>query len=194
MPNGSRSSLAYSSVCRGLPSAPMPRKTTIVPMWLSAKNTSPLGAARMSRGFLSPLAKSSTLKPGGAFGQAPAGRGIIVGPLSVRSEGSGCGRSRTVMWCTVPGDWVRKSLNGVSEGPRFGASRASVRCCAKLPRITAAKANTMRFIMLRHQSPIPRVRCQRTASAMTPRNGITTPPFLLVLDVECHARVTSVDS
>jgi len=116
MPNGSRSLLyVLLGLSRLAIRADAAKNDDRADVAFSQKHIA-VGAARMSRGFLSPVAKSSTLKPSGAFGQAPAGRGIIVGPLSVKSEGSGCGRSRTVMWCTVPGDWVRKSLNGVSEG------------------------------------------------------------------------------
>ena len=94
------------------------------------------------------------------------------------------------MRCTVPGDWVRKSLNGVSEGPRVGTSRASMRCCAKLPRITGEKANRMRFTMLTLQSPIPR---SADRPGNNPEEWNHDSPLSL-LDVECLARVTSIDS
>ena len=58
---------------------------------------------RISRGSRKPCAYISTLKPLGAMGQAPSGRGTRLGPLSTDSSGFGSGRSARVILRTVPG-------------------------------------------------------------------------------------------
>jgi hypothetical protein len=57
-------------------------------------------------------------------------------------------------------------------------------------RITGKKANTMRFIMLTHQSPIPR---SADRPGNNPEEWNHDSPLSL-LDVDCLAGVTSVDS
>ena len=56
MPNGWCSPSAKTETCFGLPSASTPRKTLILPVSLSARNRSPLGAKRISRGLSRPVA------------------------------------------------------------------------------------------------------------------------------------------
>src|SRR5229473_3600181 len=79
MPNGRLNPVAKVDVCSALPSLPTPRKTLISPLLISAKKTSPFGAARNSRGSSKPAAYNSTLNPGSALGIASAGRGYGSG-------------------------------------------------------------------------------------------------------------------
>jgi hypothetical protein len=65
-------------------------------------------------------------------------------------------------------------------------------CCAKLPRITGEKANTMRLIRLRHRCrPFLGFDVSRRPQQQPRRMESRLP--LSLLDVECHVRVTSVD-
>src|ERR1700686_3391529 len=79
--NGMFKPVAKTFICSGLPSAVIPRKTLMSPALVSARNISPLGARRITRGLVNPVAYNSTLKPGGAFGQVVCGRGTIFGPF-----------------------------------------------------------------------------------------------------------------
>src|SRR3569833_3024882 len=110
MPNGWWRPSAKTEVCWGLPSGVTPRKMRILPGWLSATKRSPLGAVRMRRGLSRPVVYSSTLKPAGALGQASAGLGTMLGPLSTASFSFGAGRSLTVRWRRVPGDSCAASV------------------------------------------------------------------------------------
>ena len=65
---------AKTSDCAGAEFIPSARKTRTRAEPLSATKTSPLGAVRITRGVLSPLAKRSTTKPGGALGSVAGGR------------------------------------------------------------------------------------------------------------------------
>jgi hypothetical protein len=53
-----------------------------VPVVGEATKRSPFGAVRIRRGVDSPAANSSTLKPAGTCGHAPAGRVMILEPES----------------------------------------------------------------------------------------------------------------
>ena len=50
----------------------------MLPGMLSATKRSPLGAVTITRGLRSLVANSVTLKPSGALGQAPSGRGTTL--------------------------------------------------------------------------------------------------------------------
>src|SRR5579863_9855014 len=82
MPYGSLRPLANVCFWPALPSLPIPRKTSIFPVELSATKRSPFGAVAIRRGSSSPVAYSSTLKPAGAFGQAPSGPGDEIGRIA----------------------------------------------------------------------------------------------------------------
>jgi hypothetical protein len=56
-----------------------------------------------------PLATSSTTKPGGAFGQALAGRAKTVGPLLTLGVAYGGGMSVGVILRLTPGASLRQS-------------------------------------------------------------------------------------
>jgi hypothetical protein len=62
-----------------------------------------LGAVRINRGLLRPVAYNSTLKPLGAFGQAFSGRGTILGAPEADCVANGAGRSLTVIRRVAPG-------------------------------------------------------------------------------------------
>src|SRR5258708_3563367 len=96
MPNGCFNPVTKVAACSALPSLVTPRKTLISPALISAKKTSPLGAARNSRGSSRPVAYNSTLKPGRTLGIAPAGRGYGTGKLFADFVVKGAGRSLTV--------------------------------------------------------------------------------------------------
>ena len=65
MPNGcSRPCANVSTLAAVVPSADG-RITLTRPLWVSVRKMSPFGATRMARGPVQPLAKTSTLKPGG---------------------------------------------------------------------------------------------------------------------------------
>src|SRR5262249_35268342 len=70
---------------------------------------SPLGAVRMRRGPSSPSAKSSTSNPSGAFGFAPAGRGVSFGGLLADRLSLGAGRSAIPILWRSPGRSWRQS-------------------------------------------------------------------------------------
>ena len=103
MPNGRFRPSAKISACSGLPSAVIPRKTLISPVWLSATKKSPFGAVRINRGSLSPVAYCSTLNPAGTCGQAFSGRGTSCGPLPAEDVANGAGRSCNVIFRILPG-------------------------------------------------------------------------------------------
>src|SRR5256885_12299160 len=119
MPKGRFRSLAKTAVCSALPALVIPRKILISPAILSARNTSPLGALRISRGSCRPDAYTSTLKPGGTCGHAFAGRGTIFGTLPDEGVASGRGRSFAVIFRVLPGLSYRKSVNGGGGVGRF---------------------------------------------------------------------------
>src|SRR5258708_7270938 len=96
MPNGCRNPVAKVAACSGLPSLVKPRKILISPLSLSARKTSPLGAARNSLGSSRPVAYSSTLNPGRVLGIASAGRGYGWGKLLADFVAFGGGKSATV--------------------------------------------------------------------------------------------------
>src|ERR1700722_20550877 len=101
MPKGLFNPLAKMLVVFGFPSAVIPRKTMIWPLLVSATKKSPLGAVRIRRGLSSPVAYNSTLKPFGASGQTPSGRGTTVGLFPADLVAKGSGRSCTVILRTV---------------------------------------------------------------------------------------------
>src|SRR6267143_295656 len=103
-------------VCSGLPSLVIPRKTLILPLLLSARKKSPLGAVRINLGLSSPVAYCCTLNPAGAFGHASSGRAINRGPLFAESVAYGAGRSCAVILRIFPGCSKRKSVNGGGGG------------------------------------------------------------------------------
>src|SRR5271170_3381424 len=103
MPYGRFNPVTNVSVVTGFPSAVMPRNTFRSPPELSAMKISPLGAVKILRGSLKPLANNSTLKPGGATGQAFFGRSISLGPLVADLVAIGLGMSLGRILCVTPG-------------------------------------------------------------------------------------------
>src|SRR5580692_2766507 len=103
MPYGRLRPVAKTVVSFGLPSAVMPRKILILPLLLSARKKSPLGAVRISRGLSRPVAYCWTENPAGALGHASAGRATSFGPLLEVSVAYGAGRLSGVILRTVPG-------------------------------------------------------------------------------------------
>src|SRR5689334_14343146 len=98
---------------------------------------SPLGAVTITRSSRKPPANALTVKPGGALGRAPSGRGAQRGPLSTDSVLNGGGRSATVILRRTPGASVdqppsaalpvstRSVGAGVSIGSGDGAATAA---------------------------------------------------------------------
>ncbi len=72
---------------------------------------SPFGATRMTRGLLRPLAKRSTVKPGGAFGMSTPVRAARCDLYAVDFVAKGAGRSAGVIRRRTPGASVRQSPN-----------------------------------------------------------------------------------
>src|SRR4029077_18457784 len=115
MPNGRFNPSTKISLCSGLPSLLIPRKTRTSPVSLSATKKSPLGAVRISLGSFSPEAYKSTLNPSGTCGHAFSGRSTNFGPLPADGVTNGAGRSFSVILRNFPGFSKRKSVNGAVE-------------------------------------------------------------------------------
>ncbi len=81
MPKGSSRSEAKTASPAAAAAPGVVRSTRMRPAAVSATKTSPSGATRISRGASRPVANRVTVKPGGAFGRAPAGTGASDGPL-----------------------------------------------------------------------------------------------------------------
>ena len=87
MPNGRPRPSAKTAPSPARFLAPEVLKTRMRPAPVSATNTSPFGATRMTRGSASPCAKSSTAKPGGAFGACPSLREFRTRRIGRRAGG-----------------------------------------------------------------------------------------------------------
>src|SRR5437899_2565337 len=102
MPNGRFSPVAKTSLVAGLVAPSALRRTRMRPELVSTTKISPLGAVRIIRGPLSPLANSSTLKPAGTCGTADAGRDTTRDELLLEGVAPGLGKSCGVIRRTVP--------------------------------------------------------------------------------------------
>src|SRR5437588_11121147 len=119
MPKGRLRSLAKTAVCSALPALVIPRKILISLAVLSARNMSPLGALRISRGSCRPDAYSSTLKPGGTCGHAFAGRGTTLGTLPDEGVARGGGLSFNVIFRVLPYILYRYAVDCGADGSTF---------------------------------------------------------------------------
>src|SRR5215468_2688287 len=109
MPNGWRRPVANSSTRSGPASRSAPRTTLIRPAADSTTNTSPLGAVRIMRGWLTLVVSRSTTKPSGTRGSAPGGRRTRVASLSTDGVAYGAGRSSGTSLRRTPGASVVQS-------------------------------------------------------------------------------------
>ena len=118
--------------------------TSTRPAPLSARNTSPLGAVRMTRGSLRFLVMTSTAKPNGALGSTPCGRAdLAAAALDDGGVALGGGKSAGVMRNRRPGVSMRQSAN--AAGP--------VKVRTKSPRARPTAAYRRRRRQTRDQPP-----------------------------------------
>jgi hypothetical protein len=78
---------------------------------LSATKRSPFGATRTTRGFFTPDAIISTVKPAGTIGFAPDGIGAVLGKFAADGVSIGAGRSCGVRRRRTPGLSSRQPPN-----------------------------------------------------------------------------------
>src|SRR5260370_5331887 len=97
MPNGKRNPAAKMELLIGFPLLLMPLRIRTRLAWLSETKISPFGAVAIARGSCRPATYSATVKPAGAFGQAPFGLGTTFSPRSTERVTKGFGRSDGVI-------------------------------------------------------------------------------------------------
>src|SRR3569832_42770 len=81
------------------------------PLWVSETKMSPFGAVLIARGPFNPSTSSSTLKPAGTLGVAPAGCGTTRETLADEAVAPGFGRSVGRIRRTTPGRSARQPPN-----------------------------------------------------------------------------------
>ena len=111
MPKGWCRSVAKTEICCGLPSAPTPRKTWILPASLSARNRSPLGATRMQARIVEAGGVELDLEALGRDGPRVGGAGNDVGAVVDGLIGSGRGQIGDGEMAAGAGRLVRASVN-----------------------------------------------------------------------------------
>ena len=110
MPSGPNRADANTEDCGA--ASPFGRNTTMRAAPLSATNTSPFGATRMSRGPVQPDANKLTAKPAGTVGLCASVRRTFVTKFLADPPGLGGGRSCGRISRRVPG------LSGVPVAER----------------------------------------------------------------------------
>src|SRR6185312_17180093 len=89
----------------------MPRNTRTRPARVSTTKMSPLGATRMTRGSVNPVAKRFTLNPEGACGTTPSGLETIRDFVVTDFVANGFGRLSTITFRNKPGFTVVDETN-----------------------------------------------------------------------------------